>query len=325
MTAPRVLIVGAGAVGQGYGLALARAGAEVHFFVKPHHEEGLAAGMPIRELSLFASGPLTDLRGHPRITDWQLAARQDWQSIWLAVDSTALTGAWVSQLGTACGKATVVRFQTGTTGIDALAEHVPRAQLVSAMIPFVAWWAPLTPDQQEADGPHMRVWHPPLMATPLSGAVDRAHDIASLLRAGGLRARLVPNASVQGAMGSAILLPTIAGLEVAGWRLRALRSRPGLDRMVAAVREAQQITGAVFETPVVGSALIRPAVFQLATHLAPPLAPLDLETYLRVHFTKVGAQTRAALTGLVEAAHDRNLPCSALEELLHALQESRRT
>ena len=69
--------------------------------------------------------------------------------------------------------------------------------------------------------------------------------------------------------------------------------------------------------------MLKPLVFRLATRIAPALAPLDLETYLRVHFTKVGAQTLASLSDLVTTAKTHNLPSDALAQLQGHLRTRR--
>ena len=318
-----MLVVGAGAVGQAYALALSRAGAEVCFFIKPHHEARLATGMPIREVGLFRQGPLMELSDLPRIHDWQQVADTEWHSIWLAVDSTALHGDWVGALGQARGDASIVLFQTGTSARDHLTATVPHSVRVSGMIPFLAWWSPLEPHASQADPPHMCVWHPPLMHTPLSGPVERVNAVAALLRSGGFGARTLENAAVQGAMGSAVLLPTIAGLELHGWRLRALTIRKNLEPVLTAIAEAQVLTAHIHGVSAPPPWLLQPMLVALGARLAPLVVPLDLETYLRVHFTKVGAQTTAALADLCAAAEAIDTPTPALTALLDALQEQR--
>ncbi len=323
MTRPAVLVVGAGAVGQAYALALARAGAAVHFFIKPHHEARLASGMPIRERGLFRMGPSTDLSALPRIHDWAEVGARAWHSIWLAVDSTAMKGDWVRELAARRGAATVVLFQTGTSARSELDALLPPEARVAGMIPFLAWWNPLAPGGASADRPHMCVWHPPGMATPLSGAIDRVEAIAALLRAGGLRARVLANATALGAMGSAVLLPAIAGLEVHDWRLTTLTRRPNLSPVIDAIVEAQGITARLHTVRAPPAWLLQPLWIALLVRLIPTLAPLDLETYLQVHFTKVGAQTAAALAELRATALVQGVQAPALARLHNALLRTR--
>jgi 2-dehydropantoate 2-reductase len=61
--------------------------------------------------------------------------------------------------------------------------------------------------------------------------------------------------------------------------------------------------------------MVHPLLTQLVLGLAPYLLPFDLETYLRYHFTKVGAQTRAAIAVYMELGAALGLPSAHLEQL----------
>ena len=61
--------------------------------------------------------------------------------------------------------------------------------------------------------------------------------------------------------------------------------------------------------------LLRRALFRLLP-LAARLVPFDLEAYLRVHFTKVHAQTRLMLEEYVALGRRLGLPVAQLELLL---------
>ena len=50
-------------------------------------------------------------------------------------------------------------------------------------------------------------------------------------------------------------------------------------------------------------------------HASPWLIPIDLETYLAYHFTKVGDQTRAHLEHWIESGNSAGLSTSALSRL----------
>jgi len=330
MSQTRILIVGAGAVGQAYALGLQRAGVEVSFFVKPHHVERLKKGIPVQEVGLMSVGPLEDLSDVALLTDWDAVAGQTFHSIWLAVDGTALMGDWLEAMSKARGTAAVVAFQTGVGGRERLRALVPEDALVVGMIPFLAWWAPLDPTAEPPafdppDPPRMRIWHPPLMRTPLSGRAALVAELVGLLRAGGLSAKAVDNAAATGSMGTAALLPTIAGLEVAGWSLKGFAGGPVPDLVVKAVTEARTVASAITGTTARGPAmwLLRPTVLRLVVRLAPLFAPLDLQTYLKVHFTKVGVQTLHTLHGLLDEAGSRGLPAASLSSLARQLEAAR--
>ena len=112
-----------------------------------------------------------------------------------------------------------------------------------------------------------------------------------------------------------MLLPWVACLEQAGWSLAKLDHR----RASHAIREASAIAGAVHE--IRGGFPMPPSLLRAVGAVAPHLAPLDLESYLRYHFTKVGDQTRDALRAWVQEGRERGLEVSTLAALSDSLSE----
>mgnify|MGYP007050675287 CR=1 FL=1 len=112
-------------------------------------------------------------------------------------------------------------------------------------------------------------------------------------------------------------------LEAEGWSFeRLLRPEP-LARMLDAAREAARVaewaTGA---STAALMPLLRPVVVKAALALATRLAPVPLETYLRVHFTKVGEQSRAMLRTYVSMARSAELAVPHLQALAPAEPEA---
>lgn len=109
--------------------------------------------------------------------------------------------------------------------------------------------------------------------------------------------------------------PLVASLEGAGWSFELLRRR-GMALTAEAAREAISVSAAVhggaapWWTP-----LVRAPALSLLTRLAQAFAPFDFEAFLRVHFTKVGDQTRGSLESLSAEAAARGLPRGALTML----------
>ena len=62
--------------------------------------------------------------------------------------------------------------------------------------------------------------------------------------------------------------------------------------------------------------VVHPLLTRLALGLAPHVLPFDLEAYLRYHFTKVSAQTHAAMAVYRELGTALGLPSTHLERLL---------
>jgi 2-dehydropantoate 2-reductase len=59
----------------------------------------------------------------------------------------------------------------------------------------------------------------------------------------------------------------------------------------------------------------RPLAVRLLLRLAPLLMPFPLEVYLRVHFTKVGGQTRDFMRSYTELGRGAGLPVGELARL----------
>src|ERR1700678_139755 len=102
----RVLIVGAGAVGQVYGHHLVRGGADVEFLVKPKYLAEVAHGFTLYHLPNTEPDVL-----HAHAT---AAATGAYDAVILTVSSDALrAGDWLAELARATGNATVLVLQPG--------------------------------------------------------------------------------------------------------------------------------------------------------------------------------------------------------------------
>ncbi|MCA9540524.1 MAG: hypothetical protein KC620_16605, partial [Myxococcales bacterium] len=65
--------------------------------------------------------------------------------------------------------------------------------------------------------------------------------------------------------------------------------------------------------------LARTWLYRVAFRLGPLFVPLDLQTYLRVHFEKVGPQTREMLRRYAERAEAQGTLAPALRALTEQL------
>jgi 2-dehydropantoate 2-reductase len=160
-------------------------------------------------------------------------------------------------------------------------------------------------------------WVPPLGAAPFSGSRARALAVVAALRAGGQPARLHPD--VPGLVGfpSAIMMAYLLALEAGGWRLDGLGRMGG--RAGQAAREAIAVVARrVQRRPLLIGLASRPFTVRAGLWLGRRVIPLDLETYLREHFTKVGDQTRLMVAQYIDAGRASGLPVAALEGLRDA-------
>ena len=337
----KILIVGAGAVGQVYGRHLAMGGAEVWYLVKAGqaaaagqadatgHVDAAGQAAAARHVETAAPGfVLYDLRTsrqpppitfHPAgvLTTAAEVARQSWNQAWLCISSPALRGPWLDPFLSAIGGATLVNMAPGLDDADYLKPRFPATKTIQGVISLIAWQTPMRTETRPEPG--IAYWLPPLSASLFDGPTETHEtmtDIVTTLSRGGCPARRHRDTAHVGALASATMLPIIRGIELEGWSLsRFSRSRRAVVAAQAA-REAMTLVARVSGQRIPWSRhLVRAPIVKAAMTLAPHLVPFDLEVYLQHHFTKVGDQTRQMLGAYV--AHGRALGCpvTALENL----------
>lgn len=315
---PRVLLVGAGAVGQVFGKYLQAAGCELSFLVKEKYADEARRGFTLYELGMLEKDPepVAFSGFGVLISNEEVAARR-WDQVWLCVSSTAMrAGSWVGELARATGDATWVMLQPSLDDRDWLLQWIPAERLVSGMIPFISFHAPLKPGERFPK-PGTAFWMPPMTRGPFSGPPDRLPQVIRALRAGGYPARASKDVARDVAVPSAVLTVFVNGLEAAGWSFERFLQHDSLERVHRAAREAAQV--AASHTKGSASAvlpLLRPALFKLLLPVAAGLTPFDLEAYLRVHFTKVGEQMRLMMKTYVDLGRSAGLPVEHLQAAL---------
>jgi hypothetical protein len=116
----------------------------------------------------------------------------------------------------------------------------------------------------------------------------------------------------------------VAAMELGGWTFAGLRGPEQLDLAARSIREAGAITcrkAGISSGPV--KIVARPMVIAGLSRLAPRIAPFDIETFFRVHFTKVGDQTLSNLSDWITEGQRTGLPTEALVALRAALIQAR--
>ncbi|XXF80785.1 2-dehydropantoate 2-reductase N-terminal domain-containing protein [Myxococcaceae bacterium GXIMD 01537] len=314
---PRVLLVGAGAVGQVFAKYLLDAGCDVSFFVREKYADEARQGFTLYSRGLLKRGyaPST-LGGFGVLTSVQEVAARGWEQVWLCVSSTALReGDWLGELARATPGSTWVTLQPALDDRDWVAQFVPAERLVSGVIPFISYRAPLT-ERESVPAPGTAFWFPPLALGAFSGPEDRLGAVLHALKAGGYPAWRVRDVARTIAVPGAVLTAFVAALESAGWSFQRFVEPASLAHFQATAREAVRVASWRTRTSAALLPLLRPFVFRLLLPLASRLAPFNLEDYLRVHFTKVGAQTRLMLREYRDLGRDAGLPVGHLEDFL---------
>ncbi|WP_063127639.1 ketopantoate reductase family protein [Nocardia fusca] len=302
----RILVVGDGALGQVFGLRLARGGADVTYLVKPERAGWGGPGRTLYRLRRFGGPVAEQLRPEGVHTE---PPDGPWDMVWLCVSSTALRGSWLPGLRDAVGDASAVTIGQDVHDRAVLERVWPAEQIVQVVPSLFAYAAPLT---GEVPAPGIAYWVPPGSALQVLGDPARA-AVASALRAGGLRARRSARAGT-GEHVAALMVPYIAALEAAGWSLPALLSDIG--PAVEAGGEASAVVAAQ-----AGGRRVRAPkwVARSVLRLLRVLPPFDLDRYLEAHFTKVADQTRLMLDGWIAEGETRALPVTRLRDLRNRL------
>jgi ketopantoate reductase len=313
----RALVVGAGVVGQVYGYHLARGGARVSFLVKPAHAAELAGPLtlyPLNRPRRRRTQPVS-FEGFSVLDDPAAVAGERWDQVYLAVSSTALrAGDWFERLARALDQATLALLQPGPGDRAFVRARLPEERIVQGVITLVGYRAPL-PGETRFSRPGVAYWFPPLSPSPMSG--PRREPVLAALRAGGLPARRHRDIGGIASFPTALLMPLMAALEQAAWSFRALREPGRLELAAAAASEALRVMAHQGGRPAPWplDLINRPLAVRLALALAPRLMPLDIEAYLRAHFTKVADQTRDFLRTYLALGRAAGLPTEALARL----------
>ncbi|WP_224243395.1 ketopantoate reductase family protein [Hyalangium gracile] len=312
---PRVLLVGAGAIGQVFGWYLQSGGAQLAYLVKPKYAEEARRGFTLYELGIFEQEPRPmEFSGFGVHVSTEEVAAERWEQVWLCVSSTALrAGNWVEELARATGEATWVMLQPGIEDRDWLLQRIPPERLVTGMVPFLSFHAPLTP-REPVPRPGTAFWLPPMSRGLFSGPEDRLQAVIRALKAGGYPAHRLADVTRTSAIPTALLTSFVDGLEAAGWSFSRFLEPESVERVRQVAGEAVAIAAWRMQQRAPPMApLLRPWLFDLIVSLGSWMAPFNLEDYLRVHFTKVADQSRAMMRTYLELGSKAGLPVAALQ------------
>lgn len=310
----RVLIVGAGAVGQTYGYHLREGGAAVTFMVKERYAAEARAGYRLWRLRWGRKPAERQLHDIGVVTRVEEVAAQTFDQVWLCVASTALRRPWLAELIGVIGDATIVALQPGLDDRALILQHADEARLVQGVITWIAYQAPLPDDRVPGEG--VAFWLPPMSACPFAGPEERARAVVDTLRAGGMRAKVQADAATRAAVLSAAMMPHLVALEVERWSLDRLARGALIDVAAGASREAMDVVASeTGRKRPWWSSRVRPGLIRTLIRVARWVIPLPLQTYLAYHFTKVGAQTRLMVRAYIMKGRARGLATQHLERL----------
>lgn len=315
-----VLMVGAGAVGQVYGYHLVQGGATLTFLVKPKYADDLRAGLTLYPLNRRDRTKPVLFRDYSVITSEADAGLSTYDQVWISISSTALRSGWLPQLAPHLGDAAVVSLQPGIDDRDYMLQHVRESRLVNGGIYLISYQAPL-PGETRFPQPGIAYWFPPLTASPFEGPRPLVAEVVATLKSGGQPTKASHGFRDGLAFSIAQSSPLLAALELSGWKFADLRRGKWLSVGIAAAQQATAISaGKLGRAAPLGGKAINALTLPLGLGLSRYVIPLDIETYLQYHFTKVGDQTRLYLGEFVNWGKAAQLPVDAIEQLLAGLK-----
>ena len=237
----KVLIVGGGAVGQVFGLHLQNAGVELGFYELPANAEKLKqaldqGGLPLYQTTFFhRREPLVHhLKNFRVLTD--IAESQSFHpdQIWFTVPSPVYYSSWFKEFLQQVPSERVVCFVPEGGRPEFFPDGV-EDRVVFGGTTFMAWQG-----GPQAGGGHpggINYYRSPL-GIPLTGKAETCHSVAQLLKKAGFKVSIEQPGSDMQASVTAVMTAFVAGLELAGWSLKAYRKSPWLKQAAAACREA---------------------------------------------------------------------------------------
>lgn len=318
-SASRILIVGAGAVGQVYGYHLTQAGCDVSFLVKPKYAAEAREGFHLHHHKLSGTEHVKFKPAH--VYTSVLDARGIWHQVWLCVPSPALREPWLDELaGWIGGDATLITLQPGLDELEHVWARFPKERVVEGLIGMISYQAPL-PGQHLAPG--VAFFYPPLAPSQFGGPRERAIGVVELLQKGGCPAAHAEDAHDQALVGTSLLTPMVAALEVADWSFDKLIGSQMLDIALEAATEAADIVQAKSGAQSWPLAKLRNRhAFKFGLPIARKILPFPIETYLRYHFTKVRSQTQGNMAQFVSYGQRLGKPTTAIQRLIGLWNQS---
>lgn len=325
----KILIVGCGAVGQVFGLALQKAGVELGIYDRPEVLQRLqqareSGGLPVYQLSYFhRRHPLTHrLVSYQALSDVDACREFNPDQIWFATPSPLFYSAWFREFLGQVPSERVVCFAPEGARDEFYPESIDRERFVFGGITFMSWQANLEGDPDRPDG--VTFWRPPLLGIPLVGSEKACRQVGALLKSGEMRFEIQkPGYQKSLASITAVMSSFVAGLELAGWSMRAFRRSAWLGRAAHAAREGvlSQAPGPGIITRALQRVIFSTAGFYLVSLFLPLIFPFNLEKYLQFHYTKTREQTLSLLDLFARDGEKRSLPVGNIRALLQALQD----
>jgi 2-dehydropantoate 2-reductase len=155
-----------------------------------------------------------------------------------------------------------------------------------------------------------------------SGSEERVDEVINALKPGGLPVRTHPDVETLVGYVLALEAPLIAGLEGAGWSIKAFRRSRWFKVAYGAIKEATEVVSRYkHKSRPAAMTLLNQMTLQLGLMLLPKLRPVPLEAYLKHHFTKLSTQSLQHIDDYIEIGMEYGISVASLRELKEGLRQ----
>lgn len=316
----KVLIVGAGAVGASYGFFLKRAGVEISYLIKPKHRANLESGITVYEYVSRRKPVKTHrLEGFGILDDVSKIGAGQFDAVLLTVASTALYDTeWLKSLvSNLSPKTTLIALQPGHHDQEKiLSAGLSPEKLVYGTIPIMAYLAPLPGEKLSEPG--IAFWVPPFSRAPWRGEdATRVKEVAEIFNRGGLPSFVNTEIKREQLVGETLLRLLVTGLERSEWSFDKFSHGENIVLVCDAALETLPILAHDRKVENPGERFLirqvfRPWVIRMVWRFLSLVAPMDIESFFRVHFTKVEKQMHDGVDGIIEMGKKARLPTTNL-------------
>ncbi len=318
-----ILIIGAGSVGIVYGYHLAQAGFSVTFLIKEKYQSDLEKGTFLYNLRKDKSlkSPI-HFKDFATVFSFEELKLKEWSQIYFCISSTALHSFDFKNFNENIkGNPTIIKLQPGIEDLKYLQKIYPSKKIIEGMISLISYPCPLPTEQVKQAG--TAFWFPPFSPTPFSGEKSRRNEIIQTFKAGGISSSSSKNVFKDALFPSGFLSGLVCSLELANWKFSELKkSKKLLNGFFILNNEIFEILEKEYDSkrPIILRLINRTWIIKLLLSIAPKFIPFDLETYLKVHFSKVKDQSIFHLNNYKDAGNKNGVSVQKLEEVINLLE-----
>ncbi|MFT6338082.1 MAG: 2-dehydropantoate 2-reductase [Halioglobus sp.] len=318
-----ILIVGAGSVGLVFGYYLAKAEFSVTFLIKKKYQPEFETGTYLYNLrkDKQLKSPIHFKKFSTIISFDELNSKK-WSQIYFCISSTALHAFDFTAFNTNIkGEPSIIKLQPGIEDLKLLQKKYPSERIIEGMISLISYPCPLPTEKVNQEG--TAFWFPPLSSIPFSGEKKRQNEIIRTFKAAGISASSSKDVFIEGLFPSAFLAGFVSSLELAGWKFSELKKSKEL------LHGIKELNNEIFEVleqqyslkrPLIMQLINRIGIFRLLISIAPKLVPFDLETYLKVHYSKVRDQSLFHLNNYKDAGNKGGVSVKNIVKVINILE-----